>query len=111
MSTGKHLQAHAGADRADRGDVQSFTQKVPWFTRDGREVRCSRTRGWKLIKGGNPDLIELEWMRQTKDSSGGHPWESSLGYDIHQDCWIFDSRKRRLVWLPHSWRVDERYRI
>jgi len=65
----------------------------------------------EIIKGENSDLIELEWMRQTNDSSGRHPWESSLGYDIHQDGWIFDSKKKRVVWLPHSWRVDERYWI
>ena len=59
MSTGKQLQAHAGADRADCGDVQSFAQEVPWFTRDGREVWCSRTRGWKSSRVKIP--ISSSW--------------------------------------------------
>ena len=94
MSTGKH--------------VVGVTVSVfrPWFTRDGREVRCE-SRGQKIIRGRGSDIIGLEPVGDDDDPSGGRLWESSHGHEVTDDGWILDSRKKRVIWLPHHWRVYE----
>ena len=103
-----------------------FTGKCVWatsesgfrsgFTRDGREVWSSTVdmsvRGWKVIKGGKSNVIRLEPLERNAEPSGGYPWESSHGHDVTDDGWILDSRKKRVMWLPHRWRTyEEMHRI
>ena len=103
MSTGKHLMCATSADG-----------HLPWFTRDGREVWSSRTmsmKGWKVVESGKSDVIGLEPLGRNADPSGGYPWESSHGHDVTDDGLILDSRKKRVMWLPHRWRIGQELRI
>jgi len=82
----------------------------PWFTRDGREV-WSASYGNKIIRGGGSNVIGLEPLWLSDDPSGGQLWESSYGHKVTDDGWILDSRKKRVMWLPHNWRVFDEHRI
>jgi len=97
-STGKHL---VGAT--------AHTYK-PWFTRDGSEV-WDQSGGQRIIRGEGSDIIGLERLDWSGTPSGGPRWESSHGHEVTDDGWIFDSRKKRVMWLPHHWRVFETCRI
>ena len=102
MSTGTHLV----------GTTTHVYQ--PWFTRDGREIRHSRgfSGGHKIIRGSEGSgVIGLEPVRDGGGPSGGHLWESSYGYKVTDDGWILDSRKKRVIWLPHHWRAEVEFRI
>jgi len=98
MSTGKHLV----------GTATHVYQ--PWFTRDGREVWDS-SGGQKIIRGEGSDVIGLEPLDWSGAPSGGPRWESSHGHKVTDDGWILDSREKRVMWLPHHWRVFETCRI
>jgi len=98
-STGKHLF----------GIPTDFVTH-PWFTRDGREVWCDDGEQ-KIIMGGGSDVIRAEPVGYGDAPPGGHLWESAHGHEITDDGWILDSRKRRVMWMPHHWRVSKEYRI
>ena len=87
----------------------------PWFTRDGREVWSSTNgismEGWKICKGVQPDIIRLKPLGPNANPSGRYPWESSHAHDVMDDGWILDSRKKRVMWLPHRWRIPRYDRI
>ena len=103
VSTGKHLVG-----------TTSVNGYMPWFTRDGREVWSSRGEpryGQKIMKGRKFDVIGLESLEWNVGPSGGYPWESPHGHDFTDDGWILDSRKKRVMWLPHHWRLHMWYRI
>jgi len=96
-STGKHVVGTAP------GSQRVF---YPWFTRDGREVRYS-SGGQKIIRGGGSDIIGLEPLQRGCVPSGGYLWKSSHGHDVTDDGWVVDSRKKRVIWLPHHVRASE----
>ena len=73
--------------------------------------RVENRQGWKIVKGGKSDVIELEPLGSNANPSGGYPWESSHGHNVTEDGWILDSRKKRVMWLPHRWRVGKELRI
>ena len=97
MSTGIHLVGTT-AQRAD----------TLWVTPDGCEVRCSTWEGdvggWKIIKDGKSNVIRLEHLPENTRLPGRCPWESPHGYNVTYDGWILNSRKERVMWLPHRWR-------
>ena len=98
MSTGKHVVgATAGVSK-------------PWFTRDGCEVWYA-SGGQEIIRGGGSDVIGLEPLDLSNSPSGRYLWESSRGHDVMDDGWILDSRKKRVIRLPHRWRVSKEYRM
>ena len=101
MSTGNHLTGTTAQD------VDTL-----WITPDGCDVGFSTWRehvgGWKIIKDGKSAVIGLEPLPENTRLRGGYPWESSHGYDVVDDGWILNSRKKRVMWLPHHWRkLDE----
>jgi len=98
-STGKHVV----------GSTTTHAYR-PWFTRDGREVWYG-SGGRKIIRGGGSDVIGLEPVRVGDGPSGGHLWKSSHGHEVMDDGWILDSRNKRVMWLPHHWRVSTTYQI
>jgi len=102
VSTGKHAV----------GTTTGVFSRL-WFTRDGREVWSSGifSKGRKIIRGGGSDATRLEPVRNGDGPSGGHHWESSYGHKVTDDGWILDSKKNRVMWLPHHWRVGVEYRI
>ena len=83
---------------------------MPWFTLDGCEVWCIESgslKGWTVIKDSESGLTKLEPIGPAAHSSGGFPWQSPLGYKVtHQ--WVLSSSGKRLLWLPHLWRIDQR---
>jgi len=98
-STGKHLFG-----------IPTRYVTRPWFTRDGREVWCD-SNSQKIIMGGGTDIIRVEPVGRGDAPPGGYLWESAHGHDITRDGWILDSRKKRVMWMPHHWRVHREYRI
>jgi hypothetical protein len=106
ISTGKHL---VGTNAQDG-------YGIPWFTQDGRELWSARdlpVEGWNIIRNENSDVIGLDPFDSESDvyPSGGYPWISSDDHYVTDSGWIFNSRKKRLMWLPHRWRKFERYWI
>jgi len=102
-STGKHVVGSAAKDVSH-----------PWFTQDGREVwyRRGLSQGETIIRGEGSDFIGLKPRFQWYATpSGGHLWKSLRGHEIADDGWILDSREKRVMWLPHHWRVHQKYRI
>jgi len=97
-STGKHLFG-----------IPTCNATSPWFTRDGCEVWCDSHRQ-KIIMGGGSNVIKVEPVEYGDAPPGGHLQESVHGHEITYDGWILDSRKKRVMWLPHNWRVPVRYR-
>jgi WD40 repeat protein len=103
MSTGKHLAGTV---------IKDF--RIPWFTRDGREIWASKifpVEGWKIIKDTDSSDIRLQPLRSNKGPSGGYPWRSPQGNGVTKDGWIFNSRKKRSMWLPHHWRKYQRFMV
>ena len=100
ISTGKHL---AGT---------TVSGHIPWFTRGGREVWSSRTllmEGRKITKDGQSGVIGVDPLRSNAGPSGGpFPWISPHGHYVTNDGWVFNSRDKRLMWLPHRWRSYQR---
>ena len=102
ISTRKHLV----------GVTASFGH-IPWFTQDGREVWSARrfpVEGWNITKDGQSSVIGLDPLSGVCPP-GRYPWKSPHGHNVTNDGWMFNSRKKRLIWLPHYWRKYERYRI
>ena len=98
MSTGKHIV----------GNTEHVSQ--PRFTRDGRQVDYGLGTQ-KIIRGEGSDIIGLEPPQFRSVPSGGYLYKSLHGYNVTDDGWIFDSRKKRVMWLPHHWRVHKNDRI
>ena len=83
---------------------------MPWFSPDGDEVWCKcgdSVEGWTIIKDTESDLIKLEPLGPTVYPSGGFPWQSSHGHKVMDNGWVVNSSGKRLLWLPHCWRLDE----
>jgi len=103
-STGKHVA----------GVTTDYSVSHLWFTRDRREIWYQSTAlfvGQKIIRGGGSDVIGLELLQRGDAPSGGYLWESSHGHNVTDDGWILDSRKKRVLWLPHHWRVHKKYQM
>ena len=97
MPTGNHLV----------GAIAQLAHTL-WITPDGCEVGFSTSGGhvggWKIVKDGKSNVIGLEPLPENLRPPGGYPRRSSHGYDITDDGWILNSRKKQLMWLPHHWR-------
>ena len=103
MSTGKHLTSLKG----------EFDSTL-YFSPDACElwsVSKYSTHGWKLIEDSGCDAIQLEYLKPTALPLGIFPWQSSQGYKVMCDGWILNSNQKPLLWLPHDWRSDKKYRI
>jgi len=96
MSTGKHV-------------VGNTTEYVfgPWFTRDGRQVRYP-FGGLKIIRDRGSNIIGLEPAKDRNYTAEKYFWKSYHGHDLVEDCWILDSSKKRVMWLPHYLRASGR---
>ena len=88
----------------------------PLFTRDGREVWASRDgihseklEQCEIIEDGESGAIELK-LQTIPRQSRGFPQESSHGYTITDGGWVLSPSQKRLLWLPHRWRLCGRYR-
>ena len=77
------------------------------FTPDGREVWCATANGevdrWKINQDSKSDITGINRLG-SQEPPIEFPWQSSLGYRVADDGWIFSSSGKRLLWLPHHWR-------
>ena len=95
------------------GGIRTPTGLMPKFTPDGGEVwgvsDYSTVEGWKATGDGKSGVIELKPLRQTTHPPAP-PWRSSHGYEVTDNGWVINSTKKRLLWLPHRWRSNWKYR-
>ena len=88
-----------------------------WFTPDGREVWTTSVhlgrghRGWEIIEDGVSGAMELKPLEETLYPSRTFLWDSIRGYKVTDDGWVLSPTRKRLLWLPHSWREDQVYRL
>ena len=85
-----------------------------WFTPDGCEVWCGTPEvheGWAIIKDSKSSITRLEGLDSARGPVGGFLCESSQGYQVTDDGWIFGPDRKQLLWLPHHWRLDKRDRM
>ena len=90
---------------------------MPWFTADGHEVWhlqdpvAIRYKGYKIIERNECGSILPEPTKPGAFPLEGFPWRSAHGYKVVDDGWITNPSGKRLLWLPHSWRSIEVFRI
>ena len=103
MSTGNHLVGVIARD-----------VDMLWITPDGCGVRFlseeGHVGGWEIVRGEGSGVIGLEPLPDNTCSPGGNPLESPHGHRVTDDGWISNSRKERLMWLPHRWRGHKQRR-
>ena len=96
--------------------AESGSFNSPCFTRDGQEVwmthRAARTNdGREIIEGCVSGAMELKPLKKTLYPSRTFLWDSICGYKVTDDGWVLSPTRQRLLWLPHRWRSDQRYRL
>lgn len=88
---------------------------IPWFTPDGCGVWCKiygrRARGWTIIKDSRSKLTNLEPLDRTANPLGGLPWQSSCDYEVSSNGWVLSPSRKRLLWIPNHWRMENTYRV
>ena len=82
-----------------------------WATTDG--VWCVTDSGeahlW--VTADSNDGTKLRFQESTQYPPVGSPWRPPNGYSIEGDGWVLSSSKKRLLWLPPRWQLDERNRM
>ena len=68
------------------------------------------TKGWKIIEGGESIIAKLESLETTTCPPRMFRWQSRRGYEVTHDGWVLSPTQKRLLWLPHHWRSEERSR-
>ena len=86
--------------------------RATWFTPDSSELWAIQDSGnivggWKIAKDGALHITKLD-PDQFGDLPRGLPWLFTHGYKITEDGWILSSSGKRLLWLPHSWRLGKK---
>ena len=94
--------------------VQDVHMLGSWFTPDGYQVWgvdfvSSSANGWG-ITGDSKSGVQLQPIGATTCPTGVLPWRSSRGHEITFDGWVLSPTQKRLLWLPHSWRLDDGFR-
>ena len=84
----------------------------PRFTQDGREVWANTYYSGEqceIVEDGKSGAVELK-LRRTEGPRREFLRESSRGYTVTDDWWVLSPSKKRLLWLPHRWRLLELFR-
>ena len=91
--------------------INTMAQLSPRFTRDGHEVWAdSFGEQYEIIEDGKPDAIEPK-IRHIPHQTLGPFQESSRGYTVTDGEWVISPSQKRLLWLPHRWRMGEWRRV
>ena len=53
-------------------------------------------------------MTARSYLRRVQRSENS--WESPRSYNITDNGWVLSPRGKRLLWLPHHWRLGETYR-
>lgn len=84
---------------------------ILWFSPNGDDLWCAPNVGpvqwWKIVKDRKSRIARLERQAPTKDPPKRLPWNSARDYEVTEDGWVLGPGRRRLVWLPRRWRLDE----
>ena len=103
-STGRCL-----AGVSTKGEVRR-----PCFTPDGCEIwevhPLNKQERWKVIEDSKSGVAKLQLLEGTVYPQAVLPWQSSLGYEVTDNEWILSPTKKRLLWLPHQWRWNEKHK-
>ena len=108
------LEIHDVTTGACLASTTTASNSSPWFARDGREVWTpsrSENKGWEIIEDGVSGAGELKPLEETLYSSRTFLWDSIRGYKVTDDGWVLSPTRKRLLWLPHRWRSDQKYRL
>ena len=100
-STGKELVS-----------LSTRCEGVARFTRAGRQLWVlpryySPVEGWKIVEDSESGRAKLESVAPTMCPPGIFPSQSTRGYKVTDDGWLFSPTQKRLLWLPHHWRSAE----
>ena len=95
--------------------VQDVYMVGSWFTPDGSQVwgvdfASSSASGWGIIEDSKSGAKQLQPIGADTCPTGVLPWRSSLGHEITDDGWVLSLTGKRLLWLPHSWRLSDGFR-
>jgi hypothetical protein len=82
-----------------------------WFIPDNNESWYLSTRHqierMAIGNDGKYCLTKVEDEQSIKKLPRRYPWESTHGYKVTDDGWIYSPSGKRLLWLPYHWRLDE----
>ena len=86
--------------------------RSPRFTPDGREVWSGSSLkswdlGWEILQDGESGRTELKSLCQTACPWNPPPWRSFDGYEVTEDGWVLSPTQKRLLLLPHHWRMGD----
>jgi WD40 repeat protein len=91
--------------------TETYGTSEPWFAPSGREVwvgKLDSQEGWRIVQGGEPDVVELEVLEQTERPPRGFMGqESPCGYRVTYDGWVVNPTEEQILWLPHHWRSGQ----
>ena len=83
-----------------------------WFSPGGDNIWCANctteAEVW-TITGDNMGHAMV--VKCIEDRSWGSPWESSYGYQVASDGWIFSPNGKRLLMLPPLWQSYPVWRV
>ena len=82
------------------------------FTPDGRGIwgglgREGFSDGWEITVDSESGATKLQPLGKTQCPTGKPTRLSRHGYEVKDDVWILSPTKKRLLWLPHRWRLGE----
>jgi len=67
-------------------------------------------RRWGIIKDRESDITKLQPLVVPSRPTGVFPWQSFRGHRIADGVWVLGPTKKRVLWLPHRWRTNDRFR-
>ena len=82
----------------------------PCFSPDGCNIWASNAyfhgQQYKINKDGETGHVCLEAIK-AESPSILPPWKPPHGYEVTEDGWVLSPTQKRLLWLPHYWRVGQ----
>jgi len=90
----------------------TFSGYPSCFTSDGHEIWSDAIPfmgkdGWAIVQDSGSNATGLKCLHPSRVYSRVFPWHSPHGCKVMNDGWILNSSGKRLLWLPHHWRLDE----
>ncbi|KAF9786424.1 hypothetical protein BJ322DRAFT_786340 [Thelephora terrestris] len=93
----------------------TISQRPSRVALDEHEVWCiyagNSGWGWKILEDSETGDIRLESLGTTECPHRVLLYQSLCGYKVTQDGWVLSPIQKRLLWLPHHWRTDDRFRV
>ena len=81
-----------------------------WFTPDGRGVwgkgYLDFMDRWEIVQDDESGTTKLQPPGRTAPPPGVFPWQSSHGYEATDGGWVLSPTRKRILWVPHEWRLS-----